>query len=41
MRNFLNPMAEKGRIIESDIVKGRWEIMPEGEALMDIFLGLQ
>lgn len=36
-RTYLEPMMKKGWVVENDVVKDRWEITPEGEAIIDIY----
>lgn len=40
-RTYLEPMIKKGWVKESDVVKERWEITPEGEAIIDVYHGLE
>ena len=40
-RAYLIPMEEKGWIVESDLMKGRWDITPEGEAIIEVYHGLE
>jgi len=40
-RNYITPMLEKGWIVESPVVKGRWEVTKQGEAIIEIYRGLE
>ena len=40
-RAYLEPMIKKGWVKESDVVKDRWEITPEGEAIIEVYHDLE
>lgn len=40
-RAYLEPMMKKGWVKESDVVKDRWEITPDGEAIIEVYHGLE
>jgi len=40
-RAYLEPMAKKGWVVKNELVKGRWDITPEGEAIIDVYHGLE
>ncbi|MBE6518257.1 MAG: hypothetical protein E7Z70_01765 [Thermoplasmata archaeon] len=40
-RAYLEPMMKKGWIVKNELMKGRWDITPEGEAIIDIYHGLE
>ena len=40
-RAYIEPLIKKGWVKESDVVKDRWEITPEGEAIIEVYHGLE
>ena len=40
-RAYIIPMLEKGWIEESPVVRGRWEVTKEGEAIIEVYHGLE
>ena len=40
-RAYIQPMQDKGWIQESPVVKGRYEVTPEGEAIIEVYHGLE
>ena len=40
-RAYMEPMVKKGWVVKNELVKGRWDITPEGEAIIEIYHGLE
>ena len=40
-RAYMEPMVKKGWVVKNELVKGRWDITPEGEAIIEVYHGLE